>query len=364
MFDVRQYFLLLVSFLLQHGDFSAPRPQASNGNKSIAIVGAASAGLAMLGALVDLQDDTLDIVLSEQRRDVGGTWLPDPQPVHPPVLPETPLYPLLHTNTPVPTMTYPGFPYHQDFTLQYNLLPYITYHTVLSASWVGTSEAGRWDILVAGGNGHATCRGHDHYPHSPTFPGQDAWLRRRNGSRRREIIHSMFYREPQQYANQTVVVVGFGASGRDAASQLALYARKVYHSLRSQKRPRPEIAYFAPDTIVFADGSHAHGVDAVILGTGYDLRIPFLEVTGEFAVNLNARHRSDHRLTTNTSSPSPRPILVSDCPSDVAQSTYVAKARANASLLGPREVLLEVLYAREDALRSGYDPFWTDLRND
>ena len=68
-------------------------------------------------------------------------------------------------------MTYPGFPfppgtplfpsheyvqrYHRDFALQYNLMPYLMLnHTVLSASWVGTSEEGRWDILVADDNGH------------------------------------------------------------------------------------------------------------------------------------------------------------------------------------------------------------------
>lgn len=149
-------------------------------------------------------------------------------------------------------MTYPGFPfppgtplfpsheyvqrYHRDFALQYNLMPYLMLnHTVLSASWVGTSEEGRWDILVADDNGHKTQRsfdhlvvasGHNHYPHSPAFPGQDAWLGRNDG-RRREILHSIFYREPERYVNQTVVVVGSGASGRDTASQVALYARKV-----------------------------------------------------------------------------------------------------------------------------------------
>lgn len=147
-------------------------------------------------------------------------------------------------------MTYPGFPfppetplfsshehverYHQDFALRYNLMPYILFnHTVLSASWVGTPEEGRWDVLVADQDGHQTRRpfdhlvvanGHNHYPHISTFPGQDEWLRHSNG---REILHSIFYREPQRYANQTVIVVGSGASGRDAASQVVLYARKV-----------------------------------------------------------------------------------------------------------------------------------------
>jgi cation diffusion facilitator CzcD-associated flavoprotein CzcO len=49
----------------------------SHNAKSILIVGAGSAGLAMLKTLLDLPDETRggwDIVLYEQRRDVGGIW--------------------------------------------------------------------------------------------------------------------------------------------------------------------------------------------------------------------------------------------------------------------------------------------------
>lgn len=122
----------------------------------------------------------------------------------------------------------------------------------------------------------------------------------------------------------------------------------------------------------------------MILGTGYDLRIPFLEATGELAVNPDAHHRNDHVLTTNlrylfplhqhvfslsASHPTTAlafiglPILISNCPSDAAQSTYVASVIANASLLEPREALLEALDAREDDLRSrGYDPYYVGHR--
>jgi cation diffusion facilitator CzcD-associated flavoprotein CzcO len=45
--------------------------------KSVAVIGAGSAGLAMLKALFDLPETTRDgwrIVLYEQRGDVGGVW--------------------------------------------------------------------------------------------------------------------------------------------------------------------------------------------------------------------------------------------------------------------------------------------------
>lgn len=46
-------------------------------NKSIAIVGAGSGGLAMLRVLTELSEETkqsLDFILLEEREDVGGIW--------------------------------------------------------------------------------------------------------------------------------------------------------------------------------------------------------------------------------------------------------------------------------------------------
>ena len=121
----------------------------------------------------------------------------------------------------------------------------------------------------------------------------------------------------------------------------------------------------------------------MVLGTGYDLRIPFLETTGEITVQPKS-HQRERGLTTNlrylfplhehvfslaASYPTNAlafiglPIFVSNCPSDVAQSKYAARIIANASLLPPREVLLDALDAHEDDLRSkGYDPYYIGHR--
>ena len=57
------------------------------------------------------------------------------------------------------------------------------------------------------------------------------------------------------------------------------------------------------------------------------------------------------------------PILVANCPSDLAQGMYVAQSIVNASLLGSREELLQELDASEDDLRSrGYDPYYIGHR--
>ena len=231
-----------------------------NASKSIAIVGAGSAGLAILKTLLDIRDQVRgdwDIVLYEQRRDVGGVWLPDLNEPHPPQLPETPLYPRLRTNTPHPTMTYPGytfppgtplFPsheyveqYHVDFVLQNNLTSLIhVNHTVHAAGWKGNSTTGKWELEVHRAHGQTrsllrrsfdhliVANGHNHYPRVPRFDGSDEWLTGSLlGGNKREILHSIFYRHPELYVNRTVLVVGGGASGRDAVLQVSPVALKA-----------------------------------------------------------------------------------------------------------------------------------------
>ena len=233
-------------------------------SKSIAIVGAGSAGIAVLKTILELPEEVRanwKVVLYEQRRDVGGVWLPDLSEPHPPKLPETPLYPLLHVNTPHPTMTYPGFPfrpntplfpsheymwqYHVDIAERLNLTEYIHLNSqVYAAGWWGNGTHGKWEVEVhhaeaSEASGKRTARkeffdhlivavGHNHYPRTPDFNGTEEWLANSSEGRpKRELIHSIFYREPEHYRDQTVLVVGAGASGRDAASQVRLTAAKV-----------------------------------------------------------------------------------------------------------------------------------------
>lgn len=237
--------------------------------KSIAIVGAGSGGLAILKTIFDLPPDVRrdwEVVLYEQRRDVGGVWLPDPPgPLpHYPELPESPTYPLLHTNTPHPTMTYINFPYppytplfptwdyvqqyHAAYAEHYNISQHIRLrHRVAAANWRGNAEAGEWEVEVhvQDPKGHTdtdepirtfkrsfdhlvVANGHNHYPNIPKWNGTDEWLANTPESTpQREIIHSIYYRRPERYTNRTVVIVGAGASGRDAALQVGKTARVV-----------------------------------------------------------------------------------------------------------------------------------------
>ncbi|KAI0823164.1 FAD/NAD-P-binding domain-containing protein [Trametes gibbosa] len=399
--------------------------------KSIAIVGAGSGGLAILKTILDLPAEvreSWDIVLYDQKRGLGGLWLPDPPgPLpHPPVLPESPVYPLLHTNTPHPTMTYPNFTYppftplfpsheyvqryHADYAAHYGLLPHIRlYHRVAAANWIGNAESGKWDIEVHELNPTAThdeplrvekrsfdhlvvANGHNHYPHVPEWNGSEGWLANTpEGKPQRELLHSIYYRLPEKYTNRSVIIVGAGASGRDASLQVGNVARVAYQSLTPGTEPtpganvipKPRISHFTNTSVVFEDGTSLSDVDAIILGTGYQFRIPFLSPphSSVLAVDPATAHNSSTARTLISNlryifplyrhifSLAPTlpptaltfvglPVLVANCPSDLAQSLLVAHALANASVLPSREEMLADLVKREETFRAeGLDPY-------
>ncbi|KAF4605132.1 hypothetical protein EYR40_003915 [Pleurotus pulmonarius] len=391
-------------------------------HKSFVIVGAGSAGLAMLKTLSDFpatRRGDWDVTLFEQRRNVGGIWLPEQETTSPPSLPETPLYPRLHTNTPVPTMTYPGFPfeegtplypsheyiedYHRRYADHHNLTSLIKFHhTVVAASWVGTPAVGKWNITYRDhlnitrykiADHLAVATGNNHYPHIPHWRGEDDWLANHTISKpRRELLHTIWYRDPLKYANLSVLVVGYRASGSDVVKQVLPIAKKVYVSLRSPIDPSqgdipegvhvvPQISHFSARGITLSDGQLLEDVDAVILGTGYENKFPFLD-NGGTIVTDPAAHSNDthkHGLVTNLRYIFPLhkhilslcpsypptalafiglPIFTANCVSDTAQSLYAVHAMLNPELLPSREdMLLELAKYEDDLRRRGFDPY-------
>lgn len=144
---------------------------------------------------------------------------------------------------------------------------------------------------------------------------------------------------------------------------------------------KPEISHFTDDAIIFIDGTSASDVDTILLGTGYELRLPFLAQGHAVRVDPEAQSNETYTqgLVTNLRYVFPLdkhimslcphyptnalafiglPIYVSNCPSDIAQSLYAVHSIVNSSLLPPRNELLRQLAAEEDRLRSlGYDPY-------
>lgn len=172
-----------------------------------------------------------------------STRLPESHATQPPEIPETALYPLLRTNTPVPHMTYPGFPfpkgtplypphphiaaYHRRYSKHYGLYPHIHFsHVLESASWGGNEKVGHWNLVFTNAAGlqiqkkydHLiVATGNNHFPRLVSWPGQEIWKAHGHG---RKLLHSVYYRNPDDYTGLHVLIVGNGSSGRDIASQL------------------------------------------------------------------------------------------------------------------------------------------------
>lgn len=185
------------------------------------------------------------------------------------MLPDTPLYPLLHTNTPVTSSTFPfpeidylvlvhinliiyfqypvAFPnipyppgtalypshdairsYYESTVKSHDLDKYIHLeHNVLGAEYAKN----KWNVEIQHGGERKTnhydklivASGKYKYPYSPTWTGSEDWLK----SGDREIVHSLWYRGPEKYAGRVVIVIGFGGSGLDIANQTSKFASEV-----------------------------------------------------------------------------------------------------------------------------------------
>ncbi|KAH9072966.1 FAD/NAD-P-binding domain-containing protein [Lactarius deliciosus] len=226
-------------------------------DKRIAIVGA---GLKTL--VDDLPKDltrTWEIVLFEQRDDVGGICD--------------------HSSLPIPPRNSAHtfvLQYQKSMISRWNLSSYIhPRHEVLAADWHGDNVSGHWQLTALDHTHNRTV--HARFDHL-IFQGRHAWETSAPG---RKILHSIFYREPEVYRGRNILVVG-GGSGQDMAQQVVGVANS---SLPLFPFPFPHIpeveragavSHFTPRAPVFEHGTSLPQIDTVLLATGYELRIPFL----------------------------------------------------------------------------------------
>lgn len=323
-----------------------------------------------------------------------------------PQLPESPLYSSLHTNTPVPTMTFPGlpfpegtpmFPSHKDILAyhhlaveHFNLRQFLNFnHAVRSADW--SDDAQQWVLELETPRGRVV-RQFDHlilavgryrYPKVPTWAGQKAWL----AAGDRAVSHSLWFRDPAVYAGRDVVVIGYGASGLDMASKVqAVGNATVYHSYEAEVSlerfppipgtvTKPRISHFTANEIVFKDGSTlASDKVTILLATGYSLEIPWLKplakvetldpASHSFSGNgtyLRSLHSQlfayDPRWPTNALALLALPYYAANAPQDFIQGLTVGHAIADDQLLPSREEARAILEVQEkELLAEGVDP--------
>jgi len=135
--------------------------------------------------------------------------------------------------------------------------------------------------------------GHYSLPSAPDIPGLNEFFQ---GKR---IMHSVAYDEPDEFKDQTVLCIGGRASGADIAREIATVAKHVYVSDSAKADGAPQtleeasgssssssITWVPATQQVLPNGNiqfakdcplQAESVDVIMLCTGYDYSMPFID---------------------------------------------------------------------------------------
>jgi cation diffusion facilitator CzcD-associated flavoprotein CzcO len=200
----------------------------------ICIIGAGSSGIA---ACKVLRDHGIPFDCYEAGDRVGGNW------VYENVNKMSSAYKSLFINTSRPRMQYsdypmpehyPVFPHHtqiaeyfNDYVEHFGVKQYIRFNTLVTQAT--PLEGGGWEITLADGSQHRyrallVATGHHWDPRwpEPPFPGHF------DGT----IIHSHFYKVPDDYVDKHVLVLGFGNSAMDIAVETSRVSAMTYLAVR------------------------------------------------------------------------------------------------------------------------------------
>ncbi|KAG9106857.1 hypothetical protein FRC07_008728 [Ceratobasidium sp. 392] len=298
-----------------------PRP------RRFAVIGAGgAAGLATLKIVSEELKDHIragecELVGFEQREDVGGVWLPDPNPSPSRQRwPDSPMYDCLTTNVPHPIMYYPSQlappstplftgvsvvkDYMNDYADHFGLRRYINFSSIVTAAtW--DQSINQWKVVyrIQGASDYSSeisyfdhllvANGHCRHPFVPEVAGLDTWASLES----RSYKHSIWYRNAEPYRDRRVLVAGGGRSGVDISDEVSKVASRTIHSSRSFSDQefehithRGAISHFSPDGFVhFESGSKEH-VDRVVFATGYQYDCSFLTQIPTHEPHLSSDH--------------------------------------------------------------------------
>ncbi|KAK7406236.1 hypothetical protein VNO78_07857 [Psophocarpus tetragonolobus] len=294
--------------------------------RRVAVIGAGAAGLV---AARELRREGHDVVVFEQGKQVGGTWVysgevesdllgldPKRSIVH------SSLYASLRTNLPRECMGFRDYPfrkkegkkgrdgrrfplhtevlmYLQDFAAHFEIAQLVRFQT--EVVFVRFAQPGKWKVTSTSPHtlpvddiydAVIVCNGHFVLPRLAHIPGINAWPGKQ--------MHSHNYRTPESFQDQVVVLIGSSASAVDISRDIATVAKEVHIAARSVeddklgKVPGHENLWLhsmidsvhEDGTVVFQDGN-AVGADFIIHCTGYKYDFPFLETNGEVTVDDN-----------------------------------------------------------------------------
>eukprot|EP01083_Nonionella_stella_P045105 121263_1 len=277
-------------------------------NQNICIIGAGISGLCAAKHLAQKGFKRISIFETTSR--LGGTWNYESDRNYP-----NPMYKNLITNLPHKLMQYPDFPFpkelsqdkhpHRSMVLEYikkyadhfSLHPFVKYnHKIVklvppstnSTQALNINELPKWTVYIESILSRSihvdqfdsviVCNGHYTKPFIPHFVGLENF--------KKTVLHSRYYREPEEFDNKVIVIVGYQASGVDIGMEIFSKCNtKIYQVTHGRKVTKTENnKYYVDDerfiykgnirkfgynsSVEFDDGLIVYP-DVIIFCTGY-----------------------------------------------------------------------------------------------
>ncbi|NXI69150.1 FMO5 monooxygenase, partial [Anseranas semipalmata] len=213
--------------------------------RRVAIIGGGSSGLCAIKACLD---EGLEPVCFERSRDIGGLWRFEEQPeegrasIYRSVIINTSKEMMCFSDFPVPD-DFPNYMHHSKimeyfrmYAQRFDLLRHIRFRTSVRrvAKCPDFAATGRWEVVTESEGKQESsvfdavlvCTGHHTDAHLPlhAFPGIEKFKGR--------YLHSRDYKDPQDFMDKRVVVIGIGNSGSDLAVEISQTAKQVFLSTR------------------------------------------------------------------------------------------------------------------------------------
>ncbi|GAX79852.1 hypothetical protein CEUSTIGMA_g7292.t1 [Chlamydomonas eustigma] len=314
---------------------------------TVAVIGAGAAGLV---AARELKREGHSVTVFEQNSRIGGVWVYDDRTEEDDLLGKdmnrkkvhSSMYRQLRTNLPREIMGFSDFPFttevlgnrsvdprrfcnhaevlcyleafadhfqlqeHIKFNTKVQRVQLVKSHIASCIDCIPSYQTGSWQVSTCSTNQGCTeevadqqsvletydavvvCNGHYSQPNIPDIKGIDIFP----GFQ----MHSHNYREPKQFKDQIVLVVGASNSGEDISREVASVASQVHVCARSWKRGVADIGPSTPyglrtnmyrhtvpseltqeGEVLFPDGTKLPcPVHSIIFCTGYQYTFPFM----------------------------------------------------------------------------------------
>uniref|UniRef100_UPI00358E06BA flavin-containing monooxygenase 5-like isoform X2 n=1 Tax=Myxine glutinosa TaxID=7769 RepID=UPI00358E06BA len=295
--------------------------------KRVCIIGAGVSGLTSIKCCLD---EGLEPTCYEQSEDIGGLWRYKEEAAEG----QASVYRSLVINTSKEMMCFSDFPiprnfpnymshsmilqYFQLFVERFNLMKHILFKRKVTAvtKRVDFAISGQWNVTVVDENGKEestvfdavmVCIGHHVNKHLPldSFPGIDRFMGR--------YIHSREYKEPWEYKDKRVLVIGIGNSGGDIAVEVSRHAAQVYLSTRRGAWVLNRVSH------------NGYPIDIVISRRYLSLiPKPLLNFLGERQLNSRFNH-SNYGLQPSHRFRSQHPTINDDLPNRIITGSVIVK---------------------------------------